>query len=86
MAAKDTGPDSAPDTKTDPDTKPTDDDLTKRVADLESRLAAAQAAAPLTLTPEHGAGPGMEVAETWSQFEQEQANRKQDAGVGPGPI
>ena len=78
MAAKDTGPDSAP------DTKPTDDDLTKRVADLESRLAAAQAAAPLTLTPEHGAGPGMEVAETWSQFEQEQANRKQ--AIGPPPV
>lgn len=81
MASKDSGPDFSPSA----DAKPSDDDLTKRVAELESRLAAAQAAAPLTLIPEHGAGPGMEVNETWSQFEQEVANAKQAAGVGPDP-
>jgi hypothetical protein len=57
----------------DPAPDPTPDDLTKRVADLEARLAAAQAAAPLTLIPAHGAGPGAEVAETWSQADQEAA-------------
>lgn len=53
--------------------EPTQDDLAARVADLEARLQAAQAAAPLTLTPVHGAGPGMEVAETWSLADQEAA-------------
>jgi hypothetical protein len=68
MAAKDT-PSFGSDT-TDP--KP-DDDLAKRVEDLEARLAAAQAAAPLTLIPVHAGGPGMEIAETWSQADQEAA-------------
>ena len=78
--AKDSGPDFSTDTKTEAKSS-SDDDLAKRVKDLESRLAAAQAAAPITLIPEHGAGPGMEVAETWSQADQELA--KADTGVTP---
>lgn len=70
MASKDTGPD--PSTEPAPDPKP-DDDLAKRVQDLEARLAAAQAAAPLTLIPVHGGGPGAEIAETWSLADQEAA-------------
>jgi hypothetical protein len=30
-----------------------------------------RAGMPLSLIPEHGAGPGMDVNETWSQAEQE---------------
>jgi hypothetical protein len=81
--AKDTGPDFSTDAKT--DTKPSDDDLAKRLATVEAQLAAARAAAPLTLIPEHGAGPGMEVNETWSQADQEASVANQEAGVGPDP-
>lgn len=56
-----------------PATDTTGDDLAKRVQDLETRLAAAQAAAPLTQIPLHGAGPGGEIAETWSLADQEAA-------------
>lgn len=49
------------------------DALEGRVRDLEAALAASKAAMPLSLIPEHGAGPGMEVNETWSQAEQEEA-------------
>jgi hypothetical protein len=71
MAAKDTGPDlSAPEI---PDPPKPDDDLAKRVQDLETRLAAAQAMAPPTLIPVHGGGPGGEIAETWSLADQEAA-------------
>jgi hypothetical protein len=45
--------------------------LEDRIKDLEAALAASQAAQPLTLTPLHGAGPGLTVAETWSQADQE---------------
>lgn len=50
-----------------------DKDLAARIADLEAALAASRAGSPLSLLPEHSAGPGMEVAQTWSQAEQEQA-------------
>lgn len=43
----------------------------KRAADAEARAATVVSASPLTLVPEHGAGPGLEVAETWSQYEQD---------------
>lgn len=49
------------------------DDVNARIAALEAQLAASRAAQPLTLTPVHGAGPGLDVAETWSQAEQEAA-------------
>jgi hypothetical protein len=68
------------------DTPQTNEELAKRLADVETQLAAARAAAPLTLIPEHGAGPGMKVSETWSQTEQEQANRQQDIGTVPKPV
>lgn len=45
----------------------------QRIADLEAALAASRAAAPLNPIPAHGAGPGTEVAETWSLYEQQQA-------------
>lgn len=47
--------------------------LEQRVKDLESANAALRAGLPLNLTPVHGAGEGSEVAETWSQAEQEAA-------------
>lgn len=50
-----------------------DNDLAARVRDLENALAAARATSPLGLIPLHGAGPGEEVAETWSLAEQEAA-------------
>lgn len=49
-----------------------EEDLSARVQQLEAALKASRAAMPLTLIPEHGAGPGMEVNETWSQAEQEE--------------
>jgi hypothetical protein len=49
------------------------EDLARRIKDLESTLAATRAGMPLSLTPEHGAGPGQEINETWSQAEQETA-------------
>lgn len=63
----------------DPNKKPTfaeesmtTEQLAGRIRDLENTLAATRAGMPLTLVPEHGAGPGGEVADTWSQYEQEQ--------------
>lgn len=53
-----------------PAPKPTQEE---RISQLEAALAASKAALPLSLIPEHGAGPGMEVNETWSQAEQEEA-------------
>lgn len=53
-------------------------DLAARIRDLENTLAATRAGLPLTLMPEHGAGPGGEVAESWSQYEQELSIRGED--------
>jgi hypothetical protein len=47
--------------------------LEARVRDLEAALKASRAALPVSLVPEHGAGYGDEVAETWSLAEQEEA-------------
>ena len=44
-----------------------------RIAALEAQLAASRAAAPLNPIPEHGAGPGTEIHETWSLGDQEAA-------------
>jgi hypothetical protein len=57
------------------DAKPLDDDISARLKAVEAQLAAARAALPLTVTPLHGAGPGDEVAETWSLADQEAAKR-----------
>jgi hypothetical protein len=51
-------------------------ELAARIRDLENTLAATRAGLPLSLLPVHGAGPGSEVAETWSQAEQEEASRE----------
>ena len=53
-------------------------DLAARIRDLENTLAATRAGLPLTLMPEHGAGPGGEIAESWSQYEQELSSRGED--------
>lgn len=83
-------PDNKPDDKTDDKKDPTfaeermtNADLAARIRDLENTLAATRAGMPLTLVPEHGAGPGMEVAETWSAYEQQQAKENSESGVGP---
>lgn len=47
----------------------------ERIAALEAALAASRAAAPLNPIPANGAGPGDEVAQTWSLYEQEQAQQ-----------
>lgn len=44
-----------------------------RIRDLENALAASRANQSTGLTPFHGAGPGTDINETWSQYEQEQA-------------
>ncbi len=48
-------------------------DLAARVRDLESQLKAQRAAMPLNLIPENGAGNGDDIADTWSQADQEAA-------------
>jgi len=50
----------------------------QRIADLELALAQTRAGLPGGTTPYHGAGPGTETAETWSQAEQE-AEQRADA-------
>lgn len=47
--------------------------MEQRIADLESQLAQTKAGLPGTTIPEHGAGPGLEVWETWSQGDQDAA-------------
>ena len=42
-----------------------------RIQELEAALAASRGAAPLNPIPEHGAGEGIEVAETWSLYDQQ---------------
>ena len=51
----------------------TTSELAAKVRDLENALAATRAGIPLSLIPEHGAGPGTEISDTWSQAEQEAA-------------
>jgi hypothetical protein len=53
-------------------------ELAARIRDLENTLAATRAGLPLTLLPEHGAGPGGEVWESWSQYHQELAINGED--------
>jgi hypothetical protein len=51
--------------------------LEARVRDLEAALVAQRAAMPLSLIPEHGAGYGDEVEETWSLAQQEEARAEE---------
>lgn len=46
------------------------------------RLLASMRGSVITLVPDHSAGPGTEVAETWSQFEQEQSRAEAQAVRG----
>ena len=50
-----------------------EEDLSRRVADLELALAQAHAATPGGTIPAHAAGPGTEIAETWSLQDQQLA-------------
>lgn len=61
------------DTPTFAEERMSSEDLAKRVRDLENTLAATRAGMPLSTIPVNGAGPGNEVAETWSQADQEAA-------------
>lgn len=45
-------------------------ELAKQLRDVQNQLAVTRAGLPLSLIPEHAAGPGMEIAETWSAAEQ----------------
>lgn len=46
-----------------------------RISALEAQLAASRAGTPLGTLPWHGAGIEDEIAETWSQHDQERAHR-----------
>ncbi len=48
----------------------------------EARKAAA--GAPVTFVPEHAGGPGTEIAETWSAWEQSLAHAAAEAGRAAG--
>jgi hypothetical protein len=63
----------------------TNEQLAARLRDVENQLAVTRAGLPLTLIPEHGAGPGMEIAETWSAAEQAEAKALAESGGGPEP-
>jgi hypothetical protein len=62
-----------------PDTKKDDTpDLESRIRELERNLAAAsRGGIPLNTIPLHGAGPGSDIAETWSQADQEAARAEE---------
>jgi hypothetical protein len=71
-----------------PDVKASTDKRTteQRIADLELQLAQTRAGTPGGTIPEHGAGFGNDVEETWSQAEQEEARAEANAPpVGPTP-
>lgn len=61
------------DTPKSPAPPKSEEDLSARVSQLESALKAQRAAMPQSLIPEHGAGYGDEVEETWSLADQEEA-------------
>jgi hypothetical protein len=48
-------------------------DVQAQIRDLQNTIAAMRAGAPLSLVPEHGAGVGDKVEETWSLAQQEEA-------------
>lgn len=59
--------------------KQSQSDVEKRLADLELQLAQTRAGLPGGTLPEHSAGPYDEIAETWSQAEQEASKAEADA-------
>lgn len=60
-------PGSPPQGKTPPKTNE------QRIADLELQLATVRATTPLGSIPDHAGGVGQDIAETWSQADQELA-------------
>lgn len=58
-----------------PETESGGRDLEARIRELEESLRATRAAIPTNLIPTHGGGKGDDIAETWSQAEQEAARR-----------
>jgi len=54
----------------------------QRLADLELQLAQTRAGLPGGTLPEHSAGPGTEIEETWSQAEQEESRWQADQAKG----
>lgn len=62
----------------------------QRLADLELQLAQSRAGLPGGTIPDHGAGVGQEVYETWSQYDQELAaagiHPDQEPEAEPGPV
>lgn len=57
----------------------------QRIADLELQLATVKATTPLGTIPDHGAGVGQEIEETWSQYDQELATRGEHPFQEPEP-
>lgn len=82
---KDDGPDFGSE-KTFAEESMSTKELAARIRDLETTLATTRAGIPLSLIPEHGAGPGMEVAETWSAADQAAARAADDSGTGIGQL
>lgn len=57
----------------------------QRIADLELQLAQTRAGTPLGTIPDHAAGVGQDMAETWSQYDQEMASIGEHPDQGPQP-
>jgi hypothetical protein len=63
-----------------PDQTKPDRSQEQRIADLETQLASVRATSPLGTIPDHAAGVGQDISETWSQADQELAR------VGQHPL
>lgn len=48
-------------------------------ANLQKQLEAARAVAPVSVIPEHGGGPGLDIEETWSYAQQTAAREAAQA-------
>jgi hypothetical protein len=57
----------------------------QRIADLELQLATTKAGLPLGNIPDHAAGVGQEIEETWSQYDQELAAKGEHPFQEPDP-
>ena len=57
----------------------------QRIADLELQLASVRATAPLGTVPDHAGGVGQDIAETWSQADQELATAGKHPDQEPEP-
>lgn len=57
----------------------------QRIADLELQLAQTRAGTPLGTIPDHAGGVEQDIAETWSQYDQELAWSGEHPDQGPQP-